>query len=134
MLRRWQSASLRVHLLVQSLSLALGIILVVFLYPSVQALNSSTQAALQERAVVARLMADRMDAIRTVARGETFLYPSVATTVLEQVQDSDSSNGKCLTPREKEIVKHIAAGETNPQIATALGLSVKTVDGTASIS
>ena len=44
------------------------------------------------------------------------------------MQDSDSTNGKCLTPRKIEILKHIAAGETNPQIATALGLSVKTVD------
>lgn len=75
------------------------------------------------------LGADLVNALRTVAQGETFLPPSVATTVLEQVQQSDRSNGsKTLTPREREILKHIVQGETNPQIAGALSLSVKTVD------
>ncbi len=75
------------------------------------------------------LGADLVNALRTVAQGETFLPPSVATTVLEQVQQSDRSNGsKTLTPREREILRHIVHGETNPQIANALSLSVKTVD------
>jgi DNA-binding CsgD family transcriptional regulator len=37
-------------------------------------------------------------------------------------------NPECLTGREREIVKHIALGKTNPEIAAVLALSVKTVD------
>ncbi len=74
------------------------------------------------------LGADLINALRTVARGETFLYPPVASTVLEQVQCSGHADAASLTPREKEILKHIAQGETNPQIAMALSLSIKTVD------
>jgi DNA-binding NarL/FixJ family response regulator len=75
------------------------------------------------------LGADLISALRTVARGGTFLYPSVATTVLEQVQRPKAQGGTtALTPRETEILKHIARGESNPQIAAALSLSVKTVD------
>jgi DNA-binding NarL/FixJ family response regulator len=71
---------------------------------------------------------DLISALREVARGGTFLYPSVATTVLEQVQRPKSQGTTALTPRETEVLKHIARGESNPQIAAALSLSVKTVD------
>ncbi len=73
------------------------------------------------------LGADLISALRTVAQGGIFLYPSVAETVLDQVQCKSSSIGT-LTPRETEVLKHIAHGESNPQIAAALTLSVKTVD------
>jgi len=33
-----------------------------------------------------------------------------------------------LTPREQQVLEHIAMGETNPRIAVALSLSVKTVE------
>lgn len=33
-----------------------------------------------------------------------------------------------LTPREQQILEHIARGATNPRIAAALSLSVKTVE------
>jgi len=33
-----------------------------------------------------------------------------------------------LTPREREILKYIVLGQTNPRIAGALSLSVKTVE------
>jgi DNA-binding NarL/FixJ family response regulator len=35
---------------------------------------------------------------------------------------------EALTPRELEILRRIALGETNPYIATALSRSVKTVE------
>lgn len=93
-LHRWHSASLRVHLLVQ-LSLALGILLVVFLYTSVQALNTSTQEALQERAVVARLMADRMDDQLSSAR--QILSSALASDELD-LQDNTLEPEKKLLP------------------------------------
>jgi DNA-binding NarL/FixJ family response regulator len=33
-----------------------------------------------------------------------------------------------LTPREQQVLEHIVMGETNPRIAVALSLSVKTVE------
>jgi DNA-binding NarL/FixJ family response regulator len=74
---------------------------------------------------------DLITAIRAVARGETFLYPSIATTVVEEwraLSESTPASPDALTPRECEILKHIVAGQTNPQIATALGISIKTVE------
>ncbi len=53
------------------------------------------------------------------------------TQVLEQMNhpgNGAAPHPDALTPREREILKHIAQGETNPQIAAALSLSVKTVE------
>lgn len=33
-----------------------------------------------------------------------------------------------LTPREQQVLEHITMGETNPRIAGALSLSIKTVE------
>lgn len=60
MLARWRGASLRVHLLVE-FSLAFGIVLLAFLYLSAQSLDVTTSQALEERRVVAQLMAERID-------------------------------------------------------------------------
>lgn len=74
---------------------------------------------------------DLIKALRTVARGESFLYPSVTTTVLEQLRQPEvetSQDEDDLTPREDEILRRVADGETSRQIALALGISVKTVE------
>lgn len=77
------------------------------------------------------LGSDLISAIRVVARGETFLYPSAATAVVEEIRhpgNGDAGAPESITPRELEILQHIVAGETNPQIAAALSISVKTVE------
>ncbi len=74
---------------------------------------------------------DLITAIRAVARGETFLYPSIATTVVEEwraLSEDAPAAPDALTPRECEILKYIVAGQTNPQIAATLGISTKTVE------
>jgi DNA-binding NarL/FixJ family response regulator len=77
------------------------------------------------------LGADLINAVRAVARGESFLYPSVATTVLEQLRqpgEAFAEDDKALTPREQEILRRVAHGETSRQIAVELDISVKTVE------
>jgi DNA-binding NarL/FixJ family response regulator len=72
-----------------------------------------------------------INALRVVARGETYLQPSAATTLVEEIRHTnDGSNtvAESITPRELEILRHIVAGETNTQIANALTISVKTVE------
>jgi DNA-binding NarL/FixJ family response regulator len=73
---------------------------------------------------------DLINAIRTVAQGETFLYPSVATVALEEIRKPfhEQATGDALTPREREILQHIVAGKTNAQIAAVLALSIKTIE------
>jgi len=70
------------------------------------------------------LGSDLLQALRAVARGETYLHPEVSTVLVEEVR----CPGETPTPREKEILAHIVHGETNPQIAASLSLSIKTVE------
>ena len=71
-------------------------------------------------------------AIEAVHRGESFLCPSMAKALLSDylklAKTSDGANQMELTPREREIVKLIAEGHTNHQIAKLLHRSVKTIE------
>ncbi len=69
-------------------------------------------------------------AVRAVASGESLLGPSVAETVLRQFAALDKGQFALiddLTPREMDVLKAIAEGRSNKEIAVKLSLSEKTV-------
>ncbi len=74
-----------------------------------------------------------ISAIRAVHEGGTFLYPSVAKTVVEDYLRPDGTisarRHSKLTDREIEVLKLVAEGRSNQEIADLLCLSVKTVTG-----
>jgi two-component system response regulator NreC len=75
---------------------------------------------------------DLVQAVRAAAKGDAFLYPSVARKVVEDYlkrvesgEERERYDG--LTGREKEILTLIAQGLSNQQIAEKLYISIKTV-------
>jgi two-component system response regulator NreC len=75
--------------------------------------------------VVKRAAADELvRAIRAVMRGGVYLHPEVAKSVVGR---SDPKMPK-LSEREWQVLRLIALGYTNQQIAERLSLSVKTVE------
>ncbi len=70
-------------------------------------------------------------AIRVVARGEVFLYPSMAKQLLQdylhRLDDSEMPGQPALTPREKEILRLQAEGYSNKEIAERLVVSPSTI-------
>jgi DNA-binding NarL/FixJ family response regulator len=73
---------------------------------------------------------DIVDACRAAMRGEPFLYPDAVRALVREVIESSADRGEFepLTPRELEVVKLIAEGNTSKEIAETLFLSVKTVE------
>ena len=88
---------------------------------------------------------DLQMAIRSIAQGGAFLYPGLAKALIRSYTSSSSFEFQTthdykptntsklaqalqiLTPRELEILKLVAEGYTNQEIADQLTLSIKTV-------
>jgi len=88
-------------------------------------LKANVSGYILKRAVGGELIT----AIRAVARGESYLHSSIAAKVIDgyigktpEVSDPYES----LTDREKQVLKLLAEGNTHKEIASTLGISVKT--------
>lgn len=74
------------------------------------------------------------EAVREVFKGSTFYSPSIARRLQKREQNLISRKGFLkggafnLTSREMEVLQLVAEGEANKQIASQLGISIKTVE------
>jgi DNA-binding NarL/FixJ family response regulator len=70
-------------------------------------------------------------AINSVAQGKTYLSPSISRTVIDSYLErvgGESSPLEDLTPRQREILQLVAEGKNTKEIASLLGISIKTVE------
>jgi len=75
---------------------------------------------------------DLITALKTIGRGELYLYSSIASEVVagylqgEKQADAENPYGK-LSDREKQVLKLVAEGHTHKEVADMLTISAKTV-------
>lgn len=70
-------------------------------------------------------------AVRAASRGEIYLSPAISNVLVDGylLQSEQAASGvDALTTREREVLKLIAEGHTNAEIAAILSISVKTVE------
>jgi two-component system nitrate/nitrite response regulator NarL len=67
------------------------------------------------------------DAILRVAAGGVFLAPDVQTVVVREIRLRSTDDRPILSPREREVLGRLAAGQSAPTIARAMHLSLSTV-------
>jgi NarL family two-component system response regulator LiaR len=73
---------------------------------------------------------DLAGAIRAVHEGKTHLHPDITRKLVDQFAGAEADPGPTLddlTPRELEVLRLIAKGMSNREIAQALSISEKTV-------
>jgi two-component system, NarL family, response regulator len=85
----------------------------------VRALRLGAKGVVQKRFAIETLMM----AVRSVADGMVWMPPTVQTEFARQ----ESSSGKELTPRESEIVRYVASGLRNNEVAERLSITESTV-------
>jgi DNA-binding NarL/FixJ family response regulator len=88
-----------------------------------EALQAGASGYLIKRAVESELIS----AIHAVARGDMYLHPAVARALLQDTWPAPPAP-RPLTPRESEILRLVAQGQTNSQIAETMNLSLRTVE------
>ena len=83
---------------------------------------------------VLKSVADRdlVDACHAAVRGESFIYPGVLSALmrshLDRLRRGEALPASSLTPREDEVLKLIAEGQSSKDIADTLFISLKTVE------
>lgn len=70
---------------------------------------------------------DVIDAIRTVASGESVIPPAMTKKLMAMHKQDNSEEDNSLTPREMEVLLALVEGLSNKDIASRLYISDKTV-------
>lgn len=95
-----------------------------------QALRMGAAGYVLKKAADVELIA----AIQAVMRGDVYVHPSMTRSLLdEMIPESDRDAGEddlwsALSDREQQVLRLVALGHTNQEIADRLALSVKTVE------
>jgi DNA-binding NarL/FixJ family response regulator len=94
----------------------------------VGAIRSGARAFVLKRASSSELL----DALRTVARGGSYLSSQVSDRLLSRIQRGDLDTREhgvleSLSPRELQVLRLVAEGKTSKDIAALLDLGLQTV-------
>jgi len=78
-------------------------------------------------------LADLVHAIESVHKGEPFFSPNISQIVLSQYlvesgADEQETSSKKLSAREREVLAMIAEGQSNKEMASKLGVGVRTIE------
>lgn len=100
-------------------------IVVVSMHDEPEVVRRAVQAGAQAYVLKGSPPLELEQAVRAVIAGVAYFSPEVTQRLLIP---SEPSASELLTPRQIEILRHLALGHSSKQVAFELGLSPKTVD------
>jgi len=108
-------------------------IIVLSMYDDERSVVSAIQSGARAFVLKKASAGDLLDALRTVAKGGSYLSPQVSDTLLSKIRRGDlnvppgPSGLETLTPRELQVLRLVADGKTSKEIANVLDLGLETV-------
>src|SRR5437773_4239229 len=115
-------------------------VLILSTYSDDEYVHQLTEAGAAGYVLKQAAFADVVTAIREAKKGNAFFSPAISRRLVDHYRETlvrgvpVRKRTDLLTSREAEVLQLIAEGEGNKQIAAELGISIKTVSGTASAS
>lgn len=100
-------------------------VLILTTYESDDQILAAIEAGASGYLLKAAPQAEIVAGIRSVAAGQTALSPQVAVRLVERMRRPEPET--VLTARETEVLRLVASGNSNKQIAFALGIGESTV-------
>jgi two-component system response regulator NreC len=93
-----------------------------------QYISEALDAGVKGYVLKNQVASDLLQAIRQVSRGQVYLSPGVSRGVMEAYQSKSEKSKNSLTLRERQVLQLIAEGKSTKDVASLLGISVKTAE------
>jgi two-component system, NarL family, response regulator NreC len=75
-----------------------------------------------------QVASDLVHALRQVYRGAVYLSPGISDAIVEAYRSKSGKTRNPLTSRETQVLQLIAEGKSTKEIASVLGITVKTAE------
>jgi two-component system response regulator NreC len=93
-----------------------------------QYISEALEAGVKGYVLKSQVASDLVQAIKQVSRGQAYLSPGVSRAVMDAFRSKSKKPRDPLTARERQVLQLIAEGKSTKDIASLLGISVKTAE------
>jgi DNA-binding NarL/FixJ family response regulator len=93
-----------------------------------QYVSEALEAGVKGYVLKSQVASDLLEAVRQVSRGQVYLSPAVSRAVMEAYRTKSEMPRETLTSRERQVLQLIAEGKSTKDVASLLGISVKTAE------
>lgn len=93
-----------------------------------QYIHEALEAGVKGYVLKSQVASDLLHALQQVARGGFYLSPGVSRAVVEAYRSKSERPSDPLSGRERQVLQLIAEGKSTKDVASLLGISVKTAE------
>jgi two-component system, NarL family, response regulator NreC len=93
-----------------------------------QYVSEALEAGVKGYVLKSQVASDLVQAIQQVSRGQVYLSPGVSRAVMEAYRSKSERPADPLSARERQVLQLIAEGKSTKDVASLLGISVKTAE------